>query len=120
VELFTGWLKTSRIDEAVAQLRAARSQVANREQLIYLDLSQALNELNAAREKLTLTELILRQARESRDLINERYKVGQASSVEVTDAEGAVTGARANQVTARFDCQTAIARIKHAIGDIRQ
>ena len=116
-EIFTGWLKTGRIDEAAAQLRAARSQVADQEQQIYLDLSLALNTLDGARQRMTLTELILRQARESLELVSERYKVGQASAVDVTDAEVTVTSARANQVTARFDYQTAVAQIKHAIGD---
>ena len=117
-QVFTGWLQTGKIDEAAAQLRAARAQVADQEQQIYLDLSQALNTLDGARQRQTLTELILRQAKESLDLVNERYKVGQASAVEVTDAEVAVTSARANQVTARFDYLTAVAQIKHAIGDV--
>jgi outer membrane protein len=118
LQLFTGWLKTSRINETAAQLRVARTQVADEEQQIYLDLSQALNTLDGARQRMELTDLILRQAKESMDLVNERYKVGQASAVEVTDAEVTVTSARANQVTARFDYQTAVAQIKHAIGDV--
>ena len=118
VDLFTGWLKTSRINETAAQLRVARAQVADEEQQIYLDLSQALNALDNARQRMELTDLILRQAKESLELVEERYKVGKASAVEVTDAEVAMTSARANQVTARFDYQTAVAQIKHAIGDV--
>jgi outer membrane protein len=117
VQLFSGWRNTAAIDDAVAQLRAARSRVADREQLIYVDLSTALSQLSSARQSLDLTALIVRQAQESVDLIKERYRLGQASAVDVTDAEVALTRARADGVQARFDYHTAIAQIKHAIGE---
>jgi outer membrane protein len=117
LQLFTGWLKTSAVDVAVTELRTARSKVADMELMIYFDLSQAMNTLDGSRQRMALSEIILRQARESVELVGERYRVGQASAVEVTDAEVAVTRAQANQVTARFDYQIAIAQIKHAIGE---
>lgn len=117
VSLFSGGQKMARIDASAAQLRAARAAVANREQQIYLDLRQAWNQWDTARQRLTLTDLIVREAQESLDLVAERYRLGQASAVEVTDAQVALTSARADQVKARFDCQAAIAQIKHAIGE---
>ena len=117
LDLFTATRKTGRIDEAVAQLRSARAQLADREQQIYMDLTQALGQLDSARQRMDLTALTLRQARESLDLINERYRVGKASAVEVTDAQVALTGARADQVKARFEYLAAVAQIKHAVGE---
>jgi outer membrane protein len=117
LQLFAAGRKTARIDETVAGLRAARARVADREQQIYLDLTTALGQWDSARQRVTLTGLILQQAQESLKLVSERYRVGQASSVELTDAQVAVTSARADRVNARFDLQTAIARIKHAIGE---
>ena len=115
--LFDGGRKLARIDEATAQLRSARAQVADREQQIYLDLTQALAQLAGARQRADLTALIVRQAQESLNLASERYRLGQSSSVELTDAQVAVTQARADQVKARFDYQTALAQIRHAIGE---
>jgi len=48
-----------------------------------MELSNALTQLDGARQKSILTELIVRQAQESLTLVRERYRVGQASSVEV-------------------------------------
>lgn len=117
LDLFTGSRKTAAIDVAVAGLRSARASVAAREQQVYLDLTRALSTRDTARHRLELAELIVRQAAESLDLINERYKQGKASSVEVTDAQAALTGAMADRVKARFDQQTATASIMHIIGD---
>ena len=117
VQLFSGRTKTARIDERVAGLRTARAQVADREQQLYQDLETALSELTSARERWTLSELILRQAQESLELVNEQYRIGRASSLEVTDAQVAVTRAKADQVQARFQYQTAMARIRLTVGE---
>lgn len=120
LDLFTGSRKTAAIDVAVADLRSARAAVAAREQQIHLDLTRALSTRDTARHRLDLTELIVRQARESLDLVNERYKQGKASSVEVTDAQAALTQAVADRVKARFDQQNATALIMHTTGDERR
>lgn len=117
LSLFTGWRETWRVEETVAQLRAARARLADREQQLCLELSQGMNALVSARQRVDLTELIVRQAQESLDLIGERYRVGQASALEVTDAQVALTGAQADRVRARFDYEAAAAQIRHAIGE---
>ena len=116
LSLLDGGQRMGRIEEAVAQLRGARAQVADREQQIHLDLSQAVSQLESAQNRLTLSDLIVRQAQESLDLLNERYRLGAASSVELTDAQVALTRARGDQVKARFDYQSAVAQIQHSIG----
>jgi outer membrane protein TolC len=117
IPLFNSGKKTAAIDEAAAQLRAARAQTTEREQQLYVDLTGAVSQLESARRRMDLTTLIERQARESLDLINERYRLGKASAVEVTDAQATLTSAQADQVKARFEYQTAAAQIKHAIGE---
>lgn len=116
VGLFTGWRETAQVDQAVAALRAARAAVAAREQQLFLELSGALATLETARERQGLTGLIVREAEESLALAGERYKLGKASSIELTDAQVALTKARADRVKARFDYQSAVAQIEHAIG----
>lgn len=117
MQLFTGHRQTWNIQGAAAQLREARSQVTTRELQIYKDLQNALNQLDSAQQRLPLTDLLVRQAQETLDLVNERYQIGSASAVDVTDAQVALTGARAEQVKAKFDNQTAIAQIRHAAGE---
>ena len=102
VQLFSAGLKDGRIDQSVADLRAARARVADMEQQLHLDLTSALNALDSARQRVTLTELTARQAAENLALVNERYRIGLASSVELTDAQVALTGAQAARSAERL------------------
>ncbi|MEI6564141.1 MAG: TolC family protein [bacterium] len=117
LQLFTGGRQVWRINEVVTQLRSARAKTVEREQMIYEDIQTTLSQLDSSQQRLALTDLITRQALESLNLISERYRLGAASAVDVTDAQVAVTGARAEQVKAKFDYQAAIAQIKHACGE---
>ena len=118
--LFDGGRKAAAVNAAVANLRAARAQAADREQQIYLDLRTAFTQLAGAREREGLTGLIVKQAGENLNLVSERYRIGQASSVELTDAQVSLSQARANQVKARFDYQSAMAAIMRTTGEDEQ
>jgi len=117
LQLFTGGRQTWRINEVVTQLRSARAQTAEFEQLLYEEIQTALSQLDSSQQRLSLTDLITKQAAESLELITERYRLGAASLVEVTDAQMALTSAQAEQVRAKFDFQAAIAQLKHACGE---
>lgn len=117
LQLFTGRDQTWNIEAAVARLRAARSKVADREQQLFQELKNALNQRTSSEQRLNLTDLLVRQAQESLDLVNARYRIGAATAVEVTDAQVALTSARGNQVKAKFDYQAALAQIRHAVGE---
>lgn len=115
--IFDGHRKTARIDESVTQLRAARSRVADAEQTLYKDLVDAVAQRESARKRLEISELVQRQTEENLAIVNEQYRVGISSSIERTDAQVAVTQARADVVRARYDTQAALARIARLIGE---
>ena len=115
--IFDGHRNTIRIEEAVSQLRTARSRVANEEQSIYLSLMNAVTLREGAKKRLEVSELIQRQAIENLEIVNEQYRVGVSSSIERTDAQVTVTQAKADVVRAQFDAQSATARIVQLIGD---
>ncbi|MBI4835183.1 MAG: TolC family protein [Planctomycetes bacterium] len=117
LNLFNGFQNTSQIDQAVANLRSTRAAKASLEQKIYLDLTRAVAQLESAQERLTLADLTVKQAAETLNLITERYKIGKASAVEVTDAQVSLTKAQVDKIQAQFDYQTAIALIKSTIGE---
>lgn len=117
VDLLTGHKQSWRIAEVTAQLRVARAQLTDRRQQIYQDLLNALNQADSAQQRLSLTDLLVKQAQESLELVNERYRLGAASAVDLTDAQVALTGARAEKVKAKFDYLAAAALIKHAVGE---
>jgi len=58
----------------------------------------------------------LQASEESYRIRNELFKVGRATSVELTDAEADLTRARIEAVGARIDQRIARARLEHALG----
>lgn len=114
--LFNGFRNTNQIDEAVASLRTARAARASLEQQIYLNLSQAVAQLENALEKLEIANLVVKNARENLTLVQEQYKIGKSSSIELTDALVSLSNAQVQQVQAHFNYQTDIALIKKTIG----
>lgn len=114
--LFDGFRNCNLIDQATAQLRAARARRAAMEQQIYLNLSQSIAQLENAQKRMGLADLIVQQAQENLNLVDERFRVGKASAVELTDAQVSLTSARSQQVQARYDYQTSVAQIKHTLG----
>ncbi|MBP7275306.1 MAG: TolC family protein [Kiritimatiellae bacterium] len=116
VTLFDSRRRLSRIDEAAANLRSVRAQRAERESALHLELQRARSDRDTARERFELSDLILRQARESLALVSEQYRLGRASALEVTDAQVAVTRAQAGRVQAQYDWQAAVAQVLYTIG----
>jgi len=115
--VFDGHRKTARIQDAVTQLRTARSKVAEEEQSLHFELTTAVTQREGAKKRLEISELIERQAVENLEIVNEQYRVGLSSSIERTDAQVTVTQAKADVVRARYDAQAAYARIVQLIGE---
>lgn len=118
--LFSGWAKTGVLHGAVASLHEAYATRALEEQSLYLELRQAYATLEDTRESLKIVNLTVKSAEETLDLVNGRYLVGKASSVELTDAQVALANARATEIQARYDFEISIAAIERSIGGARR
>ncbi|MFA5794620.1 MAG: TolC family protein [Candidatus Brocadiia bacterium] len=114
--IFQGFQKVNAINEAVDSLRQMRSAKAELEQRLFLDLNRAYAQLEDSRQRLAITELSVKIAEENLMIVEGRYQVGKASSVELTDAQVSLASARSNRVQADFDYQLAIAQIKKNTG----
>jgi outer membrane protein len=114
--LFSGWAQTGQLRETVAALQATRAARAQAEQLVFLEIQQAIAAREDARQRLSILELTVRQAEENLDLIAARYRIGKASSVELTDAQVALATSRGQQVQADYNLRIAAAQIRRAAG----
>ena len=101
--LFAGRAKTRQIETAVAQLRAARSKLAAAEQSLYNQLLSATLATDRARESLAVAQSAADAAQDYFDIVSSRYDVGKASALERTDAQVALSRARAEVVAARYN-----------------
>jgi outer membrane protein len=115
--IFDGLRNINKIDEMTAQLKSAHSRKAAKEQQIYLNLSQALTQLQNAQQQLKVREETVKEAELNVSQVKDRYNVGRASMLEVTDAQLTLTTARANLIQARYDQQSAIASIRQTTGE---
>ena len=101
--LFSAGAKNRQIEAAVAQLRTARSKLAQAEQQLYNQLLVATLSADRAAKSLAVAETALKAAHENFDVVSNRYEVGKASALERTDAQVALSSAEASVVAARYD-----------------
>ena len=115
--IFDGFRTINNIDQTAAQLRSAHARQAAKEQEIYLDLSKAVAQLENARQRVRVAEEVEKQAQLNRSQVEDRYQVGRASLLELTDAQLTLTQAQTDLVQARNDLQSAIALIRLTTGE---
>ena len=115
--LFAAGAKNRQIEAAVAQLRAARSKLAEAEQKLYNQVLVATLSADRARKSLAVAETALQAAHENFDVVSNRYDVGKASALERTDAQVALSSAEAAVVTARYDLLDTQILIARLIGE---
>jgi len=101
----------------VASFRRARSEVALYEQTLYKKITAAVLDIGRARESLRVAERTRDMAKQNFENVTERFKVGNASSLERTDAQVSYTQARANVVAAKYDYQEAQALLAYLVGE---
>lgn len=116
VPIFEGGLTRARVDQAQADLSAARDTLESVRQAVALEVRTGLLDLQeAARRRQTAAANVV-QAREALRIAQVRFRSGVSTTVEVTDAQVAFTQARSNQVSADFDYLTAEAQLRRAVG----
>lgn len=103
MDLFKGGQKTEAIRSATSGLKSARTALVSLEQRIFLDITRARTGMLDASQKLEVNRKILQQAEENLNFIEQRYRIGKASAIELTDAQVSLTTARENIIQARFN-----------------
>ena len=105
----------------VAEQRGAveQTQAAHAAEVLQVraDAEQAAFAVIEAHARRDASHVLVAQAQENLELAEGRYQAGVGSIVELTDAQAALTSARAQQVRAGYDLETARARLTRAIGE---
>ena len=114
--VFDGFRRSGLVWQATANQRAARLEREKNEQQIRLNLEQGLDELAAARETVTATRANLGQAEKVLAMTQDNYKYGAATTLDVVDAQTALTVARTNLLRGLYDYSVARASLRWAVG----
>jgi HAE1 family hydrophobic/amphiphilic exporter-1 len=116
VPVFDGWRTAGR----VAQARADRAKVGQDkvalETLIDLEAKQAVDRLRVAASVFRATELNVVQARKAAEMTSANYRLGAATTLDVLDAQAALTQAQWNRVEALHAHANARAGLRYVVG----
>ena len=94
--VFDGFKRSGLVEQAVANQRAARLERERVEQQVRLGLQQGLDELKAARETITAARANIGQAERVLSMMQDNYKYGAATTLDIVDAQTALSVARTN------------------------
>jgi outer membrane protein len=117
MNLFDGLSTTNKIAEAAANARIADTKIDALKLQIILDVKQAYLNLLKAKERVSTTELQIKQASENLELATLRYQAGLTDPLEVTDANLSYNKAKLTNISALYEYKTARANIEKAMGN---
>lgn len=111
------YLINKQIAEAKSVYQKDLSDVEILRQSVYLEVKKAYIQLNEAKEKLPVSELSLKFAKEQYDHVNGRYEVGYATPLELKDAELVHRNAQLDYYKSLLDYNLAVANLERVIGN---
>ncbi len=114
--LFDGFLRQYRDGEARATARALAEQFEQQRIAVYQEVTSRLVQVRQATEQIQAAQASLEAARESHRLASARYRVGVGSSLELSDAELALSQARTDLAGAANALRTSRAELSRALG----
>lgn len=118
LNVFDGGNAASKVRQADAQLAELREYIRKAELGIGLEVEQARLALALARDRVSVTELALRQAEESASLSRARFEEGALLTAELIGVEGRLMEARMRRAVAVADEIIANAELRRAVGFI--
>lgn len=116
MDLFAGGRKLGALRQANADIRIAVARAKEVCDTIAFEVNQSYRLIDDARERIRLGETAVRQARENARLVENKFAEGDATPTDIVDAETTLTRAQQSLIQARYDYQTALARVSYATG----
>ena len=114
--IFDGFSRNLQVAQARAAQQDAEENVRARQLLVETDVSaRYLGVLNAY-QSIRVQEQNRIAAREQFRLAQDRYRLGSGSSLEVSDAQNAISRAEGDYVNAVYEYHKAIAQLELAVG----
>ena len=111
-----GGLQVFQTREARATLEVLKAQADTIRQQVRLDVEQARLGVRAAKAAIVAIKEAVTNAREQLRLAEARYATGVGNSIELSDAQYALTNAQGQQVQADFNLSSARAQLVKALG----
>jgi outer membrane protein len=114
--LFEGGKRVAELRVADSKIRAAMAQAESIADTIAFQVTEAYRQLITARLGIDHSRPAVAQAEENDRLVRARFKQGDATSAEITDAESTLTRAQQAYLNSIHDYLIALARLEYAMG----
>jgi outer membrane protein len=114
--VFDGFKRSGMVWQAVASSRAAQLERQRVEQQVRLALQQGLDELAAAGETIAAARANVQQAEKVLAMTQNNYKYGAATTLDIVDAQTALSVARTNLLRGLHDYSVARAALRWTAG----
>lgn len=118
VNIFDGLAGSSRLQQAVINRSRANERLRELEAELALEYRTAVNDALVASQRLGVTEASIRSGEENLRINRDRYEEQVGTATDVIDAQTLLTQIKTEHFQALFDFQVALARVKHARGEL--
>ncbi|MDT7042698.1 TolC family protein [Candidatus Nitronereus thalassa] len=118
IPIFDGGQREGRISESRSLVRQENIRTKDIRYQVALEVRDALLTLESTQQQVTVAENGLRLALEELDLARQRFAVGVATNIEVTDAQNSVAQARDNVIEALFNFNASRVNLARAQGQL--
>lgn len=116
--LYDGAARNARLTQAEERLSQEKQHLTNLHKRANLDEQSARNDARVASQQITVAQSAIRQAEENLRINQNRYQEQVGTATDVLDAQTLLTQAKTDLVQTQFDYQVALARVRHAAGQL--
>ncbi len=114
--LFDGFAREQRVQEAMASRSDARYSVRSRELALTADVTAAYLTLVTAEKTVALQEQNAAKARQELKLMQDRYRIGATTFVDLAQSRATYERAESDRINAIYDYHKAFAVLESAVG----
>lgn len=114
--IFDGFAREQRLQEAMASRSDARYMVRAKELALTADVTAAYLTLQTAEKTVALQEQNAAKAKQELKLVQDRYRIGATTYVDLTEARATYERAESDRITAIYDYHKAFAALESAVG----
>jgi outer membrane protein len=117
-DLFRGMERKAKTRQAEIDQQLLDNRLDQTKKLIELEVVQSHQELRAAEKSFIAAQSGVRSAERALQIVNARYREGQALLIELLDAQNKLTLAQLNQSVTRFELLRKDASLQKAVAGI--
>ena len=118
VPLFEGLAARRRVEEATAEVEAARSRLSDVRRQVQTRVAQAASDLQALVDRRASVRQRVEQARTAAELARTRYEAGTITNLDLLEAETQLREARLEQTEIRYQILLARYTLQRAAGTL--